>query len=144
MTKLSKPRSSKGLAVLCARIAEDKLAHDTLILELSKIEVAQCDYFVICSCDSDVQVRAIADEIQYSVKKLDFNPPRMEGLEASQWVILDFFDVVVHIMLKSSRNYYKLEKLWADSQFMHLNEKAETRVYNRENLKKLFADNVLE
>ena len=120
MSKIGKPRTSLGLATLCARVAEDKLSKNTFILELTKIEIAPADYFVICSCDSESQVRAICESISMKCKELGLQPPRTEGLALSRWVLLDFFDVVVHIMLQKIREYYQLEKLWGDAKFYKL------------------------
>lgn len=123
MGKISRPLTSRSLAVFCARIAEEKIAKDTVILNLSKIDVAPANFFVICTCDSENQMKAIAGEIEKRCKDFELPAPKTEGLNACQWVLLDMFDVVVHIMLPETREYYKLERLWGDSQFLKLNEK---------------------
>lgn len=120
MPSIGKPRSTKGLAQFCARIADEKIAQDILILDMSKIDFAPTDFFVICSCDTDIQARAVADEIYSKCRELKLIRPRMEGYEAGQWVLLDFFDVVVHVMQSSVRDYYRLEKLWGDAVFYKL------------------------
>ena len=140
MKKLGTPRSSKGLAVFCSRIAENKLAQDIIIMDLRKIESAPADFFVVCSGDSDNQIRAITNDIMKKCSEKTLKKPRIEGLDTANWVLLDFFDVVVHIMLKQTRNYYKLEKLWGDSVFIRLNEKAEPRAYNKKNLKNIYTE----
>lgn len=139
MAKLGKPRTSKGLAVLCARIAEEKLAKDIIIIDFSKVDMAPGDFFVTMACDSDIQVKAVADAIKRTCRKLGLARPRSEGEDALQWVLLDFFDVVVHVMLKKVRSYYKLEKLWGDSKFLMLNEKGNTVVY-KDNLMDLYSE----
>lgn len=122
MGKLGKPRSSKGLAHFCVKAAEEKQAADAVILDLTKIETSPADYFVVCSAETDVQVRAIADEIERMCKEVGLRRPKTEGLENASWVLQDFFDVVVHIMLKGTRHYYKIEKLWADAKFYQNSE----------------------
>jgi ribosome-associated protein len=122
LAKLSKPRSSKGLAVLTARLADQKLAENILIMNLTGIDGAPTDYFVICSCSTDVQIRAVVEFIVSYCRQSGLQLPRVEGLGASSWVLLDFFDVVMHIMLPDARQFYKLENLWGDSEFISLSE----------------------
>ncbi len=131
MVKIGKPRSSKGLAVLCAKIADEKIAHDILIMNLTNIESSPTDYFVICTCDADVHINAVVDAIKVICSDLGIDKPRAEGLKTSSWVLLDFFDVVVHIMLKNTREYYNLERIWGDSQFLRLNEEGLPRVIKK-------------
>jgi ribosome-associated protein len=138
LLKLGKPRTTKGLATLCAKIADDKLAEDVIIMDLSEIENAPSDFFVICSCDSDIQVRAISDAIEKEIIHLKLQKPKMEGLKSASWVLLDFFDVLVHIMMKHSREFYKLEKLWGDAKFMVLGESSKLNVMKAEQLKKFY------
>ena len=109
-------------------------------MDLRKIESAPADFFVVCSGDSDNQIRAITNDIMKKCSEKTLKKPRIEGLDTANWVLLDFFDVVVHIMLKQTRNYYKLEKLWGDSVFIRLNEKAEPRAYNKKNLKNIYTE----
>ncbi len=91
-----------------------KKGYDIKILELAKIS-SFADYFVICSADSDVQVRAIADEVDRSLAKQGIKCHYKEGYDALNWVILDYFDVIVHVFHKEARTYYNLEKLWGDA-----------------------------
>jgi ribosome-associated protein len=120
LPKYSKPRSSKGLATLSARISVDKIASDVVVLDMTRIESSPSDYFVICSCESEIQVKAVVEEIVTTAKQLNISPPRVEGTESYRWALLDFFDVVVHVMLEETRNYYKIEKLWSDASFLDL------------------------
>lgn len=70
------------------------------------------DFFVICSADTDIQVKAIADEIR---RGTPHKPTHIEGYQQLRWVLLDYIDVVVHVMRTRDRNYYNIEKLWADA-----------------------------
>lgn len=120
--KYGKPRSTKGLATMCAKIADSKIAEDILILDLNKIDPAPADFFVMCTCKSDAQARAIVGEIEDVCRVVGVPKPRIEGYENAEWVLLDFFDVIVHIMLPTTRDYYKIEKLWGDAKFFKLAE----------------------
>lgn len=110
-----KPRSTKGRAVLCARLAQEKLAHDILILDLTALETPPADFFVIVTVDSEAQIKAVTDSIEHTLKTMGFGYPNHEGKGTSTWVILDYFDVVVHVMLASARDFYNLERLWGDA-----------------------------
>lgn len=129
MAKISRPRTEKGFAVACARVAQDKKAEDILILTLTELETAPADYFVICTCLSDTQVRAVSEALIDAMRELGIDKPRVEGLDSSQWVILDFFDTVVHVMKPDSRAFYKLEKLWGNTPAHSLNEDGKPVVY---------------
>lgn len=118
----SKPRSTKGRAVLAARLAQEKQGRDLLILDISILETPPADFFVIITVDSDSQMRAVGDSIVTTMKQMGFGAPRLEGKGTSSWLILDFFDIVVHIMLTSARDFYKLERLWSDAKAYTLTE----------------------
>lgn len=115
MATLSKPRTTKGRAVLCARLAQDKQAHDLLILDLSELESSPAEFFVIVSVDSDAQMKAVSDAVQRGMKELGFGSARVDGTSGSAWVVIDYFDVVVHVMNNEARMFYNLERLWGDA-----------------------------
>jgi ribosome-associated protein len=138
LIKLTKPRTSKTLAINIAKIASAKLAETVLILELKNVESAPSDYFVICSTHSLPQTKAVFDEIYYQMKNLDVPLPKTEGIDSMEWILLDYFDVVVHVMTDEMRNYYKLEKLWSDAKFFTLDENDKPIIFKKEMLKKLF------
>lgn len=130
--------SSKELAKWCAKIAQEKIAKDILIIDLQQIELAPTDYFVICSCDSDVQMRAIVEEIETRCKRDKIAKPRVEGLTSSYWILLDFFDIVFHIFYHQARKFYNIERLWSDGNFYKLSEKTNRLVPIRDKAKFLF------
>lgn len=138
MTKLIKPRTSKTLAHNIAKIASAKLATNVLILELKNVESAPADYFVICSTHSQPQTKAVFDEIYYQIKNLDVPLPKTEGLDSMEWILLDYFDVVVHVMTDEVRNFYKLERLWSDAKFFNLDEDDKIVIFKKENIKKMY------
>jgi ribosome-associated protein len=83
-------------------------------MDLRKI-TDMADFFVICSADSDVQVKAVADAVVEGTEKLGITPWHREGMSVRQWVLLDYVDVVVHVFHKETRKYYGIEKLWGDA-----------------------------
>jgi ribosome-associated protein len=84
------------------------------ILDLRK-RSSVTDFFVICSVDAEVQARAVADHITDKLKEKDIRPWHTDGYRGTGWVIVDFVDVVVHIFLPRTREFYGLEKLWGDA-----------------------------
>jgi ribosome-associated protein len=91
------------------------------ILNLKHIHNRVCDYFIICQADSNTQVNAIADSVEEMVKKLTGERPyRKEGFENSEWILVDYVTVVVHIFQSHIRNFYNLESLWADAEITEL------------------------
>jgi ribosome-associated protein len=91
-----------------------KKGSDIKILDLRELTPI-ADYFIICSADSDVQVRAIADEIDKKLHEEGIRLWHKEGYKTMNWVLLDYVDVVVHVFKKSIREFYNLEKLWGDA-----------------------------
>lgn len=87
------------------------------ILNLKDIHNRVCDYFIICQADSNTQVNAIAGSVEEIVKKKTGERPyRKEGFENSEWILVDYVTVVVHIFQTEVRNFYNLESLWADAE----------------------------
>ncbi|RCK73380.1 MAG: Iojap protein [Ignavibacteriae bacterium] len=113
---------AKTLAKKIANFTLSKKASNVLIMDLRKITDIT-DYFVLCSADSDVQVKAITDAVLDGTEKLGIKAWRTEGLSQRQWVILDYIDVVVHIFLKEVRKYYNIEKLWGDAKIETVEDK---------------------
>ncbi len=131
-------KSYKDLAKFCAIVAQEKIAKDIIVIELTSIETAPTDFFVLCSCDSDVQMRAIVDEIIKRCNELNMQKPRTEGLDSTQWILLDFFTVVMHIMHYEARRYYNIERLWGDGEFYKITETG--RLYRIKDKTKIFCD----
>ena len=87
------------------------------VADLTEIDNAACDYFIICQGNSPIQVNAIADSISERVQKNTGEKPwHIEGLENCKWVLMDYVDVVVHIFNKETREFYKLEELWEEAE----------------------------
>ena len=104
----------KTLARKIAQFALTRKAHAVTIMDLRKV-TDMADFFVVCSADSDVQVKAVADAVADGTDGLGLSPWHREGLSQRQWVLLDYVDVVVHIFHKETRKFYALEKLWGDA-----------------------------
>ncbi|MBZ9778271.1 ribosome silencing factor [Psychroflexus sp. CAK8W] len=95
---------------------EDIKGNDIEIIDLREIENTVCDYFIVCSGNSNTQVDAIESSVRKVVSKAFQDKPwHVEGLENSQWVLMDYVDVVVHIFQKQIREYYDIESLWGDA-----------------------------
>ena len=104
---------SQVLAHAVARLALTKKAADVVIMDLRGL-TTMTDFFVVCSADSDVQIRAIADAVDDGMIAKGSAPWHRES-GSSNWVLLDFVDVVVHIFHRNTRGFYNLEKLWGDA-----------------------------
>nr|WP_294936440.1 ribosome silencing factor [uncultured Flavobacterium sp.] len=95
---------------------EEVKGNDIDILDLRGIENTVCDYFVICSGNSNTQVNAIVNSIQKVVSKdLKDKPWHVEGNENGEWVLMDYVNIVVHVFQKHIREYYNIESLWGDA-----------------------------
>jgi len=94
-------------------VAISKKGDNVTILDVRK-QTSITDFFIICSGNSDVHVKAICDTILEELKP-PTKPWHTEGLENRRWILLDYVDVVVHIFLQEARDYYQLERLWADA-----------------------------
>lgn len=106
---------SRKLALLCRSLADDKKAEDIVVLDVRKIS-SVTDYFVIASGTSDPHLRAVVDEIAETLKEEhDLAPNGKDGSVHGAWVVLDYFDVIVHIMRADVRQRYDLEGLWNDA-----------------------------
>lgn len=106
---------SKKLALLCRDLADNKKAENIVILDVSKIS-SVTDYFVIASGSSEPHLRAIMNEITATLRdEYDLRPRAIDGNLQTAWQVLDFFDVIVHIMRDDVREKYDLETLWGDA-----------------------------
>jgi len=112
--------TSEELAKLIASAAADKLAEGIVALDLRGISTV-ADFFVICTGSSEPQLRAIANSITDTLREEhDIRPSAVDGRSPSQWVVLDYGDVIVHIFLGEKREFYSLEDLWSDAPHLQL------------------------
>ena len=106
---------SKKLALLCREFADNKKAENIVVLDVRKLS-SVTDYFVIASGTSQPHLRAIVEEMHSQLRDdHDLRPSRSEGSTGGNWVVLDYFDVIVHVMHAETRARYDLEGLWGDA-----------------------------
>src|SRR5438067_11276377 len=106
---------SRRLALLCRELADNKKAEDIVILDVRDVSPVT-DYFVIASGTSEPHLRAIMDEITDNLREhYHLRPKAIDGTLQTAWVVLDYFDVIVHIMRRDVRDRYDLEALWGDA-----------------------------
>lgn len=115
---------SIDLAVAAAEAASDKLAEDVLAFDVSD-QLAIADVFLLCSAPNDRQVHAVVDAIEERLAGEGRNPVRREGERGAHWVLLDYLDLVVHVMHNDDRAFYSLERLWKDCPTVSLPVEAE-------------------
>lgn len=109
------PKNSKLIKTIINAIQEKK-GENILSLDLRKVNEAVADFFIICEASSQPQVRAISEYVEQEMQsKCDEFPYRHEGMKNLQWVLIDYVDVVVHVMLTETRKFYKLEEMWSDA-----------------------------
>ena len=118
---------SKKLALLCRDLAENKKAENVVILDVSKVS-SVTDYFVVASGMSEPHLRAIASEITDKLRdEFNLRPRAVDGQTPTAWQVLDYFDVIVHIMRTDVREKYDLETLWGDAPQVKSKKKARTK-----------------
>ena len=109
--------NTEGIVAAVLEAMEAVKGKDIVTLDLREITAAVTDYFVICHAASKTQVDALADKVEEVVfEKTHVKPYHVEGRENSEWILIDFVDVVVHVFQESKREFYKLEELWADAE----------------------------
>ena len=113
--------NSKQLANKIAGLIFNKKGFDVKILDISPL-TTMTDYFVICSADSDTQVKAISDEVDKKLRDDGIKCWHTEGYKSLSWVLLDYVDVVVHVFKTDAREYYNLEKLWGDANIVNVED----------------------
>lgn len=108
-------RNSKIFKTIIKAI-QNKKGEDLVSLDLRKIPEAVADFFIICSASNQPQIRAISDSVEDEVKKnTGESPYHHEGKQNLQWVLIDYVNVVVHIMMPEQRKFYRLEEMWSDA-----------------------------
>jgi ribosome-associated protein len=101
----------------------DKKAQDIVELDLSKLKISLFDRFIICTATSGRHAEALCDSVLGMVKQnLNMLPNHTEGVTNSQWILIDYFDTLIHIFLKESREFYDIESLWIDAKRIEYDE----------------------
>lgn len=116
MSKQQNDTDSKRLCDAIVEGMQENKANDIVVLDLREIETAVCDFFVICSGESSTQVDGISSSVErHTLKELSEKPWRIEGKSQSEWILMDYINVVAHVFYKDTRTFYDLEDLWADA-----------------------------
>ena len=117
MVKNKTLQESTSISELVVYGIQEKKGNEIVRLDLRNIHSSVAEYFVVCHAESSTQVKAIAQSVEDEVlKALKLEPWRKEGLQQSEWIILDYIDVVVHIFKTDKREFYGIEDLWGDAE----------------------------
>jgi len=119
------------LAYTIANLILEKKGEDIVIQDLREV-TSMTDFFVVCSVDVDVQAKAILNHIKDELVYQSIRPWHTEGDAKSNWILLDFVDVVVHIFKKESRDFYGLERLWGDAKIIEIKDENDTAATHSE------------
>ncbi len=96
---------------------QEKKGHDIVVMDMKKLNHSISNYFIVCHGTSKTQVQSIVESIEAVVKqKLNIRLIRREGFQNAEWVLLDYFDIIVHVFVDHARNFYKIENLWGDAE----------------------------
>lgn len=106
--------TSIGMVEKIVEILNSKKAKDITAIEIRELTTIG-DYFVIASGGSNAQVKALSDAVEEGLSALGFEPRKIEGYQSAMWIVLDYYDVIVHIFYEKTREFYALERLWADA-----------------------------
>ena len=117
--KRRKPTKFPAEIERTVKAAEDKKAVDLVVLDLRKA-AGFTDFFVICSGTNTRQIRAIADGVMDALAAAGTKPAHVEGYDRSEWILLDYFDFIVHIFAPETRTFYDLERLWGNAERMEV------------------------
>lgn len=98
---------------IAVKALDSKKAMKITALKVEDLTIL-ANYFVIASASSTTQVKALADEVEYQLGEKGVKPRSVEGYQSQTWIILDYYDVMVHVFLEETRDFYQLERLWAD------------------------------
>ena len=112
---------SKDLALKIAAILDKKKASSVKVLKVRDLTVLT-DYFVIASGTSNTHVKSLADEVDFQLGQQGVQPLHAEGMDARNWIVLDYGEVIVHVFYPEARSYYDLEHLWADAEEVDITE----------------------
>jgi len=113
---VNKKESANALLDEIIRGIENVKGENIQQMDLREIENTPCEFFVICSGNSNTQVAAIVNSVQKTVSKaLQEKPLHTEGLEVAEWVLMDYVNIVVHVFQKQTREFYNIEELWGDA-----------------------------
>ena len=105
--------NSNEMAKIAIAALDDKKAKDIKVIDISNVSV-MADYFIIANGNSNTHTKTLAEEVEFQLSQLGIEPVRREADSGNTWIILDYSDIIVHVFYKETRNFYQLERLWAD------------------------------
>lgn len=113
-------KEAKILAEMAVKAIQSKKGRQITMIDFDGVEGSLFEYYVLCTANSPSHVDALADETEKQIKEITgISPRRVEGLQNCQWVLLDYFDVVIHIFLAETREFYNIEAMWKDVKQVH-------------------------
>lgn len=113
-------KEAKILAEIAVKAMQSKKGRQITMIDFDGVEGSLFEYYVLCTANSPSHVDALADETERQIKEITgISPRRVEGLQNCQWVLLDYFDVVIHIFLAETREFYNIEAMWKDVKQVH-------------------------
>ena len=113
--------SAKKMAQIAYNAMEDKKAEDIRIIEIGEISTI-ADYFIIANGTNSSQVQALVDGVDEALSKEGFEPQRIEGNRSSNWILMDYGDIVIHVFSKEDRLFYDLERIWRDGKTLSVED----------------------
>ena len=113
--------SQKDILKNIVKTLDAKKAEDIDVIGITNLTII-ADYFVIATGTSTTHTKSLADEVEFKLKEVGVVPTRTEGYNGSNWILLDYSDIVVHIFYKETRDYYALERLWADGEKVEIKQ----------------------
>lgn len=117
----AKPKKLTSEVTKAVRAALDKKALDVVVLDLRGTP-AFTDFFILCSGQTQRQVKAIADAVEEALRGAKVRPAHVEGYDRAEWVLMDFFSFIVHVFTPQTRTFYSLERLWGDAERIEISE----------------------
>lgn len=113
--------TSLETAKLVAKALSDKKGLDIKVIKIDSISVL-ADYMVIATGTSSTQVKAMADNVEYELDKVDISVSHIEGYRSNTWILMDYIDVIVHVFMEEAREFYDLERLWKDGEIIDISD----------------------
>ncbi len=123
MQKINNRVGTEHLKRLIIYGLQEKKAIDIVVMDLRAIKNTVCDFFIVCSGNSETQTDALRSSVEAEVyKAIREDPRRVEGQQQREWILMDYFDIVVHIFRKDKRKFYGLEELWGDAEITSITQ----------------------
>ena len=117
-------KSAENLANIAIDAIQEKIGKDVVLIDFDGVKGSLFVYYVICTANSPSHADALAEKIEEDIfKKLHIHPYKREGLQNCQWILLDYFDVIIHIFLQETREFYNIESMWNDVKQIHFEDK---------------------